>query len=307
MNIMQNDRTTEGKKKIPLTKNKKSLFLLVVPTITLFLLVNIYPLIYSVWISFTNLSLSRPFDKVTFVGFENFFRAFSDGMFLSSLFCTGVFCFSVSFIGIFFFGLLLALALNREGEAGRRLLSIFLLPMMLTPIIVGLLWRFMLNYDIGLVNFLISSIGLGRFPFLGVSGSALLSVIFVDAWQWTPFVLLFIYSGLQSLPIEFFEAAKIDGANSIKIFWYITLPSLKNTIFITLLIRGMDAIREYDKIFTMTYGGPGTSTETVSFYIYRQGFKIFNTSYASATSLILLIIVIAMTQFVVNRFKKRRN
>lgn len=306
MNIMQNDRTTEGKKKIPLTKNKKSLFLLVVPTITLFLLVNIYPLIYSVWISFTNLSLSRPFDKVTFVGFENFFRAFSDGMFLSSLFCTGVFVF-LSVLLEFLFGLLLALALNREGEAGRRLLSIFLLPMMLTPIIVGLLWRFMLNYDIGLVNFLISSIGLGRFPFLGVSGSALLSVIFVDAWQWTPFVLLFIYSGLQSLPIEFFEAAKIDGANSIKIFWYITLPSLKNTIFITLLIRGMDAIREYDKIFTMTYGGPGTSTETVSFYIYRQGFKIFNTSYASATSLILLIIVIAMTQFVVNRFKKRRN
>jgi multiple sugar transport system permease protein len=306
MSLIQNVRKTDEVKKPVLTKNMKSLYLLVAPTILLFLLVNIYPLLYSVWISFTNLSLSRPFDQITFIGLENFIQAFTDSMFLSSLFNTGLFVF-LSVLFEFIFGLLLALALNKEGGAGRRLLSIFLLPMMLTPIIVGLLWRFMLNYDIGLVNFLISSIGLGRFPFLGVSSSALLSVIFVDVWQWTPFVLLFIYSGLQSLPIEFFEAAKIDGANSIKIFWYITLPSLKNTIFITLLIRGMDAIREYDKIFTMTYGGPGTSTETVSFYIYRQGFKIFNTSYASATSLILLVIVIVLTQFVVNRFKKRRD
>jgi multiple sugar transport system permease protein len=126
----------------------------------------------------------------------------------------------------------------------------------------------------------------------------------VDVWQWTPYVLLFIYSGLQSLPLEFFEAAKIDGAASHQIFWYITLPSLKNTIFISLLIRGMDAIREYDKVFTMTYGGPGTHTETISFYIYRQGFKIFDTAYAAAASLILLVVTIVITQFIIGRYRK---
>lgn len=285
-------------------KNSTSLYLLVLPTIVLFLLINIYPLIYSLWISFSNLSLARPFSPVEFVGLENFKQAFTDGMFLSSLVTTGIFVFGAVFLE-FIFGLLLALALNEEEEFGRKLLSIFLLPMMLTPIIVGLLWRFMFNNDIGLVNYFISILGFNRIPFLATSKSALMSVIIVDVWQWTPFVLLFIYSGLQSLPKEFFEAARIDGANSMKIFWYITLPSLKNTIFITLLIRGMDAIREYDKIFTMTYGGPGTSTETVSFYIYRQGFKIFHTSYAAATSLILLVLVIIFTQFFVNRFKKR--
>jgi len=285
------------------SKQSAPYYLLLFPTIFLFLIINIYPLVYSIWISFTNLSLSRPFDAVGFVGLDNFIKAFQDQMFLSSLFHTAVFVIlavSLEFV----FGLLIALALNKEGDLGRKLLSIFLLPMMLTPIIVGLLWRFMLNYDIGLLNYFLASLGFGRYPFLGGSNSALLSVIMVDVCQWSPFVLLFIYSGLQSLPLEYFEAARIDGAGSLQIFGYITLPALKNTIFITLLIRGMDAIREYDKIFTMTYGGPGTSTETVSFYIYRQGFKIFDTSYASATSLILLIVTVILTQIVVKRFKQ---
>ena len=278
-------------------------YLLLAPTIALFLLINIYPLVYSLYISFTNLSLSRPFDRVDFIGIENFRKALTDPMFIASFLRTLVYV-GLSVLIEFFLGLAIAMVLNSEGSFGRTLLSIFLLPMMLTPIIVGLLWRFMLNYDVGLVNYLVSLLLSDRIPFLGRDTTALLVVILVDVWQWTPFVLLFIYSGLQSLPLEFFEAAKIDGASSPQIFWYITLPSLKNTIFISLLIRGMDAIREYDKIFTMTYGGPGSSTETISFYIYRQGFKIFDTAYASATSLVLLVVTVVITQFVINRYKK---
>jgi multiple sugar transport system permease protein len=286
-----------------INKKTRYYYLLLVPTIVLFLLVNIYPLLYSVFISFTSYSLSRPFDPVRFVWFENYRRLLSDPMFLQAFVRT--FVYVVVTVSIeFLFGLSIALILNREGAFGRALLTVFLMPIMLTPIIIGLMWRFMFNYDVGLVNYFLTVIGLNRFPFLAHDMVSMFAVIMVDVWQWTPFVLLFIYSGLQSLPLEFFEAAKIDGASSHQIFWYITLPSLKNTIFISLLIRGMDAIREYDKIFTMTYGGPGTHTETISFYIYRQGFKIFDTSYASAASLVLLVVTIVVTQFVVNRYRK---
>jgi multiple sugar transport system permease protein len=286
-------------------KNKKTryYYLLLVPTIALFLMINIYPLLYSVVISFTSYSLSRPFIPVRFVWFENYQRLFTDPMFLQAFVRTFVYVAIVVSVE-FLLGLSISLVLNREGSFGRVLLTIFLMPIMLTPIIIGLMWRFMFNYDVGLVNYFLSVAGLNRFPFLAHDVVSMLSIIMVDVWQWTPFVLLFIYSGLQSLPLEFFEAARIDGASSVQIFWYITLPSLKNTIFISLLIRGMDAIREYDKVFTMTYGGPGTHTETISFYIYRQGFKIFDTAYASAASLILLVVTVAVTQFVVNRYRK---
>jgi multiple sugar transport system permease protein len=285
--------------------NKKTryYYLLLVPSIVLFLLINIYPLLYSIFISFTSYSLSRPFDPVRFVQVENYRRLFTDPMFLQAFVRTFIYV-TVAVSIEFLFGLLIALALNKEGTFGRILLTVFLMPIMLTPIIIGLMWRFMFNYDVGLVNYFLTIIGLDRFPFLAHNVISMFAVITVDVWQWTPYILLFIYSGLQSLPLEFFEAARIDGAASHQIFWYITLPSLKNTIFISLLIRGMDAIREYDKIFTMTYGGPGTHTETISFYIYRQGFKIFDTSYASAASLILLIVTIVVTQFVVNRYRK---
>ncbi|MCH3918230.1 MAG: sugar ABC transporter permease [Spirochaetia bacterium] len=284
-------------------KQDRSCYTLLLPTIVLFLLINIYPLIYSVVVSCTNFSLARPFNKTTFVGFANYKKAFMEKSFLLSFSRTIIFVFfSLLFeLGL---GLFLSLLLNKEEVFGRRLLVFFLLPMMLTPIIVGLLWRFMYNYDIGMLNNLFERMGLNRYPFLGRKESALPSIIVTDIWQWTPFVILFLYSGLQALPVEFFEAAKIDGAKSHQILWYITLPSLKKTIFITMLIRGMDAIREYDKIFTMTHGGPGTNTETVSYFIYRQGFELFDTSYACATSLLLLVFTILISQIAINKYKK---
>jgi len=286
-----------------LDKNTRQYYLLFVPAIVLFLSVNIYPLLYSVYISFTNYSLSRPFIPIKFVFFENFKRLFSDPLFLQAFgrtFAYVVIAVSIEFI----LGLTIALVLNREGRFGRILLTFFLMPMMLTPIIIGLMWRFMFHFDTGLVNFFLTVFGFDRIPILAHKTIAFLGVITVDIWQWTPFVLLFIYSGLQSLPLEYFEAAKIDGASSFQVFRYITLPSLKNVIFICLLIRSMDAIREYDKVYTMTYGGPGTSTETISFYIFRQGFRIFDTSYASAASLVLLVVTLTIAQIAVKRYRR---
>ena len=154
----------------------------------------------------------------------------------------------------------------------------------------------MLNDQTGLVNYFLAALRIGRFAFLSTADSALLAIVVADLWQWTPFVILLLYSDLQALPKEPYEAAAVDGATELQKFWHITLPALRNTMVIVVLIRAMDAFREYDKVYNMTFGGPGSSTETASFYIYRQGFVFFNTGFSSALSLIMLLITIIVVQ-----------
>jgi multiple sugar transport system permease protein len=275
-------------------------YALIAPTILVLFAVNIYPLVYSLNISLRNFNLTRPAFMHSFVGLANFRNLLSDAFFAKSCWVTLRFVLgSVSLELIL--GFAIALLLWRLGERGRFLLSVFLLPMMLTPIIVGLMWRFMLNYNVGLVNHFVSFLGLERVPFLASENSALLSVMLVDAWQWTPFMVLLLYSGLQSMPADPFEAARIDGASDLQMFRYVTLPSMRPIILITVLIRGMDALREYDKIYTMTNGGPGNATETASFFIYRQAFKFFDMGYAAAAAFILLVISVIVSQLFVSR------
>ncbi len=283
------------------TYNSKAYYLLVLPATFILLLVNTFPLLYSCFISFTNYSLSDP-DTYAFIGFNNFIQAVKDPMFLNSLLMTIKFT-SGSVLVEFLLGLLIAVLLNRLTRHANLILGVFLLPMMITPIIVGLLWRFMLNDQTGLVNYFLANVGVGRFPFLSSANTALLSIMLADLWQWTPFVILLLYSGLQALPKDPYEAAALDGASGVQKFWHITLPAMRNTILICVLIRGMDAFREYDKIYTMTYGGPGSSTESASFYIYRQGFVFFNTGFSTALSLIMLALTIMVVQTSVVRLR----
>lgn len=285
--------------------SRKNLYFysLALPTLILLFCMTIYPLLYSFTISMTKYNLISFSAKRVFIGLSNYVRLFSDEFFISSSWNTGKYVFGAVVIE-FTFGFGIALLLFRLKRFGKPLLTLFLLPMMLTPIIIGLMWRFMLNYDVGLVNYIVELIGFRRFPFLAEKSTSLLSIILVDAWQWTPFVVLLLYSGLQTVPVSSYEAAKIDGASEIQLIRYITLPALRHTITICLLIRGMDALREYDKVYTMTYGGPGNATETVSFYIYRQGFKFFNMGYAAAGSYLLLILTIVVAQFFLSRLQK---
>ncbi len=269
-------------------------YLMALPAFLILVVINIFPLIYSLFVSLTSYSLTKP-DVWRFVGLQNFIKAVGDPMVQNAFFNTTKYTLGAT-LSEFLVGLGLALLLNRLRRLNNLLLALFMLPMMLTPVIVGLQWRFLFNHSTGLVNYLLDALGLGRIPFLANSGWALPSLIIADIWQWTPFVLLLIYSGLQALPEEPYEAASIDGASEFQKFRYITLPSLQNTILIVLLIRGMDALREYDKVFTMTYGGPGSATETASFHIYLQGFKHFNTGYASAVSYLLLIVTVFIIQ-----------
>jgi multiple sugar transport system permease protein len=172
--------------------------------------------------------------------------------------------------------------------------------MVIPPIVAGLIWRFMYDDAIGLINYIVTLIGLNRQAWLGSPVLALPAIIITDIWQWTPFLMLIVLAGLHALPEEPFEAARVDGATNWQILRFITIPMLKNVILVGFLIRIIELFRTFDTIYIMTEGGPGTATETMSIRSYLLGFRFFATGRATAFSLIMLFIII----YICSRFIK---
>jgi multiple sugar transport system permease protein len=167
--------------------------------------------------------------------------------------------------------------------------------MIIAPMVIGATFRYLLNPDFGIINYILNIFGLPKYAFLGNSSLALNSLIVVDIWQWTPFMILVLLAGLESLPEEPYEAAKIDGANFWQELKYITIPLLKPIISIAVLIRTMDAFKAFDKIFMMTSGGPGSSTETLSYFVWKVGFQWFKMGEASAMGIFMLYFVVFLS------------
>jgi multiple sugar transport system permease protein len=179
--------------------------------------------------------------------------------------------------------------------------ALIILPMAVTPAVSGLIWRILYDPTLGLLNYLLSLIGIKGLAWVANSSTALASIILVDIWQWTPFSVLLIAAGLKALPIEPYESARIDGANSIQLFFYVTLPLLKNTLYVLILFRSIDIIKVFDIIYVITGGGPGVATQTATYYAFVQGFGWFNLSYASTIALAILVIVICLTEIFIRR------
>jgi multiple sugar transport system permease protein len=203
----------------------------------------------------------------------------------------------------FLLGLGIALLLNREIAARRFFRTLFLIPFMTTPVVVGLIWRFLFNYDLGLINYLFRSLHLKGVLWLSDPALALRSIIIVDIWQWTPFVALILLSGLQSIPIEPFESSKIDGCSKLQEFYYLTLYFLRPSILVVVLIRTMDSIKLYDLVYTLTEGGPGIKSETISFFLYILGFKQFFIGQSSAGSYLLLVVLTLLSMAFIRLFR----
>lgn len=193
----------------------------------------------------------------------------------------------------------LALLLNQELKGRGLLRSFILLPMMCTNVVIGLMWRLLLNYQYGLVNYYLGRLGFLPVEWLSSPDVAMASVVLVDVWNTTSFVALMLLAGLQSLPDEPYEAARIDGASPIQSFFYLTLPLLKPIILVTLLWRFIDTFRIFDVVYLLTAGGPARATETVSIYIYRYGFQSFNLGVSAASSFIMLLIMLVVAGFLV--------
>ncbi len=259
-------------------------YLLVAPALAVLVSLSIYPLIYSITIS-----LQQETAAGIIWGLGNFARLASDNFFLTAMAHTFIYA-AAALTCEFLLGLSLALLLNKELRGRGLFRASLLVPMMLPTVVVGVVWRLMLNPNFGAINGTLKQFGINTETLTWTASPrlALLSVIAVDVWQWTPFVFLVLLAGLQAIPPEPYEAALIDGSSRWQTFRHVTLPLLKPAILIALLLRTMDLLRVFDQIFILTEGGPGFATETISLYIYRTAFRFFDFGYAAAMSFVLL-------------------
>jgi multiple sugar transport system permease protein len=203
-------------------------------------------------------------------------------------------------------GFSIAYLISRRVRGKGLMTTLFLVPMMLSPVVVGLFWKFMLDTQFGVVNSLLSSLGLGSVEWLTKQRTALLSVILVDTWQWTPFIMLIALAGLTAVPRYLYEAAAIDRASEWFRFRHITLPLVWPLLLIAVLFRAIEAFRLFDLVYILTNGGPGVSTETLSFHVYKVAFLGFDTGTASAYGILMVVVVIILAQVYLRYLEKLR-
>ncbi len=249
----------------------------VAPTVVTLFALSIYPLFYSLKVSFT-----KPSGAFTLTHYA---RLLEDAMFLAAAWQTLVYTAGALALE-FALGLGLAVLIDSLPRGRRWLRTGLLAPMLLPPVVAAVIWRLIYNPQFGLINLSLRQLGLDTTPltWTGGEGFAMISVILVDVWEWTPFLFLLLSAGLQAIPPEPIEAARLDGATRWQIFRDVTFPLLKPTILVAVLLRSMDLLRIFDQIFLLTQGGPGFATETLSLYIYRTAFRFANFGYAAAMS-----------------------
>lgn len=263
-------------------------YLLVLPPVLLLFALVVYPMAYNVVLSL------RSYRTGEFVGAHNFLRTLDDATFLASLRATGSYV--VLAVGIeLLLGLGLALLVHRAVRSGAvraAIYALIILPMVTPPVAAGVMARLMYTPNYGIINHALRAAGLIRrdIEWLSSPSTALFSVLSVDVWQWTPFVFLVLFSGLQAVPQDAIEAARTDGAGGWALFRYVELPYLRSLLLLVLVFRITDTFRVFDHVLVLTGGGPGAATEFLSVYLYRVAFKFFNLSYAAAISLMVLAV-----------------
>lgn len=270
--------------------------LFLVPALVLLAVLLLGPFLYMVGVSFTDLSYALPGRDGNFLGFDNYRRLMRDDpIFWESFVTTITFVFTVVSIE-FVLGFALALLLFHHVKRHRVLLTLLLIPMMLAPVAVGLMWKLMLQGEFGMLTHYLREIGwLGqRIAPLGKYELVMPTIMLVDIWEWTSFVMLVVLAGLLSLPREPFEAAVMDGARPWQIFRDITLPLMRPIIALVLLLRGIDAFKEFDKIFILTGGGPGTVTELLSIYTWRLNFRNWDLGYGAVSAFMVYLVVLIL-------------
>jgi len=266
---------------------------LLAPSIITLAVLSIIPLVVMISLSFMEVSFT-PIEEQIFVGVENYVDMTNDGNFWDAWKATAVYVGgSLSLqLGL---GILISVMLHRVIVGENVFTSIVIMPMMIAPVVVGLLWQFMLDPTFGLYTYLMNQIGLFiDQPILGDPNSAMAAVILMDTWQWTPLIVLIILARLKSIPEHLYEAAQVDGATGFTQFRYVTLPLLKPAIAIALLLRSMDLMRYFAKVFITTGGGPSNTTKIIGLYLYEQALRFFNLGYGSAAGLVLLAVTVLM-------------
>lgn len=264
-------------------------YFFVAPAVIILSLVILAPIVIAIITSFYDYTLiNRSLDN--FIGLNNYFESITNKKFLHSTFVTITFVFFVVLFE-FLIGFLIAILLNQVERFRNIYYFILLIPLLINPVVVGLIWRMFLHPQLGILNYLIGFIGIEPVNWLGDPQNAFITIIFVDIWHQVSFMIILLLAGLASIPEEPYEAARVDGANAFQQFRDITLPYMRPVIIITLLIRLIFALKTYDLIYIMTKGGPGDATDLISYYIYRSAFIGLDLGQAASMSVILLFIV----------------
>jgi multiple sugar transport system permease protein len=272
------------------------------PALIFVLLLMVFPVGYTLFISFTDWTLTsgRP---LRIVGFESYLTVLKEPRFLDALGRTFAFTFG-AVIAESVLGTTIALMLNREFRGKNSLKFILLLPLVATPVAIGIVWNLFYDPTIGFLNYALSVLGFPQSGWVTASATVLPSLMIVDIWQWTPMIALIVLAGLAGLSTEPYESAKVDGASSAQTLMHITLPLLMPTILTAVILRAIDALKTYDIIYAMTQGGPGYASETLNILAYKFSFEYFNLGQSSAI-LVFLFIVVLLFSLGVMQLRKR--
>jgi multiple sugar transport system permease protein len=294
-------------RRVPRQLSDRSIqWLFIAPTVILLILFNIFPLFYSLYLSFTNYSAIARAEPV-WVGLDNYAALLSDPQMWKYFATTGRFAFlSVGLQMVIGFGL--ALLLREKFRGSGLVTTLILIPMMISPVVVGLFWKLIFNPSFGIFNYLLGMSDPARAPdWLATQNLALWAVVIVDVWMWSPFVMLLCLSGLNAIPDYLYEAAAIDRAGAWFQFRRITLPQVMPLLLIAVLFRTIEAFKAFDLVMGMTGGGPGDTTELVAVNLYRMAFQgQWRTGYASALAYIVLIVIIAISNVYIHYLNRAK-
>ena len=268
-------------------------FLLTLPGLATLFIIIVFPLVFTVITSFYDYTLLNP-KHDDFVGLENYQEVLEEEYIGHSVIVTIQFVLATVFIE-FVIGFALALALDKVQRFKPIYYLILLAPLMINPVVVGLMWRMILHTELGIMNYLLKLLSINRVNWLGDSDIAFWTIVFVDIWHQVSFMTILLLAGLAALPREPYEAARMDGASALRCLIYITLPLMRPVIIVALLLRLIFAVKTFDIIYIMTKGGPGIATDLVSYFIYRSAFFSLDIGRASALSVGLLVIVLLLT------------
>jgi multiple sugar transport system permease protein len=274
---------------------------LTAPGLAALMLVIAFPLFFTLFVSaFDYTLMHRSFDS--FVGLENYRAGIAEDYFAESLWVTLKFVIAVVLLE-FVIGFAVALMLNAVTRFKDVYYLILLMPLLINPVVVALIWRMFLHPELGIVNYLLGLVGIAKVNWLGDPDIAFWTVVLTDIWHQVSFMIVLLLAGLSALPKEPYEAARMDGASALQSFIHVTLPLMRPVIVVTLLIRLIFAVKTFDLVYVMTRGGPGTATDLISYFIYRSAFFGLNIGQASAISVLLLVIVLGLTAYL-HRFMR---
>ncbi|MDO4345180.1 MAG: sugar ABC transporter permease [Eubacteriales bacterium] len=283
----------QKKRKLFRSRDDKMMFAMLAPAVIAVFVISIVPLVYTFYLSFHNYILTKP-QEISFFGFGNFIRVFSDSAILESIRNTLIFTVCSVSISLVV-GVALASLINNVTRGKTFFRIVIFTPMMFSAVVVGVIWRFLFNNEMGILNYLVQCLGFSRINWLGDAKMAMVSAIIADVWQWSSYTFILALAAMEAMDPEPIEAATVDGASAVQIFFRIKFHALLPVLEVAAMFRFIWAFRSFDLIYALTNGGPGTATETMALEVWRQAFTRYDVGVSSAISVLMFLILTVLS------------